>query len=83
MRELEYSKHHRSGTWGLHPLLKYGSKDVVLIRCPNCGKTGILDHDVDDDGTVQPSVECPTKGCDFHEHVRLLGWTDRKRRRDE
>jgi hypothetical protein len=44
------------------------------LTCPNCGLDAELDHQIAKDGTVTPSVECPSDGCGFHEHVRLLGW---------
>lgn len=43
------------------------------IHCPGCGQKYYLDHEIASDGTVTPSVECPTPGC-FHDHVRLDGW---------
>lgn len=47
----------------------------VWVTCPK-GHCGTLDdHTVRDDGTVVPSLVCPDGGCDFHENVRLIGWT--------
>lgn len=34
----------------------------------------ILDHDIEADGRVKPSVVCPFEGCGFHEFVTLLDW---------
>lgn len=42
-----------------------------MVKCPN-GHIGVLDHDVDGQGNVTPSVQCPQEGCTFHEMVRLL-----------
>lgn len=47
---------------------------AVVVQCPKCEKWYSLDHDVDSDGRVTPSLNCPTTGCDFHEFVRLDGW---------
>lgn len=54
----------------------------VLLRCPS-GHTATLHtpssgHQIDDAGIVTPSVVCPYDGCTFHEHVRLLDWTDQR-----
>lgn len=46
----------------------------VYVTCPGCDRSMPLDHDVADDGTVRPSLDCPVPGCDFHEHVRLERW---------
>jgi hypothetical protein len=48
----------------------------VIVRCPN-GHIGVLDHEIADDGTVTPSVQCPR--CSWHESVKLDGWTKRNR----
>lgn len=46
----------------------------VRVRCPNCGRWSYLDHEIEQDGNVNPSVECPRDGCGFHESVALEGW---------
>lgn len=46
---------------------------TARIEDPN-GHALLLDHEIADDGTVTPSVECPIEGCGFHENVRLIGW---------
>ena len=33
-------------------------------------------HRISSEGTVRPSVVCRTKGCDFHDWVKLKEWTD-------
>lgn len=50
---------------------------VVFIRCPECKEKARTDHSVDDFGNISPSVVCPFEGCDFHDYVRLEGWTQR------
>lgn len=45
----------------------------VYVRCPN-GHVASLDHDVDAEGTVSPSLECPCSSCDFHDNGVLEGW---------
>jgi hypothetical protein len=46
----------------------------VRVHCPGCGSGYFLDHDVKSDGTVTPSLDCPS--CEFHEFVRLEGYKD-------
>lgn len=56
--------------------------DVTCAR----GHDGLIDeHTIAADGTVTPSVVCagypagdparPSGPCDWHEHIRLEGWT--------
>lgn len=53
-----------------------GGKGIVLVKC-KCGWIGnLVDHDVDDEGGVSPSVICANEECDFHEYVILDGWPD-------
>jgi hypothetical protein len=61
------------GTW--IPSTSDGKK-TALFCCPLCGGIGSLaDHDIAEDGTIDPSVECPAGECSFHEiPVRLKGW---------
>lgn len=48
------------------------------LWCPN-GHVGMLvTHTVAPDGTVNPSIVCPRKGCDWHVWGRLLDWTPPK-----
>jgi hypothetical protein len=63
------SEKNLPGTW--HNTKTYGN---VFFTCPKCGRTGILDHEILPNGDVNPSVVCPTEGCDFHEYVNLAGW---------
>lgn len=55
-----------AGTWRRSDV-----PDNILVKCPR-GHIGVLDHDIDDDGTVTPSVQCPS--CEWHEMIRLDGW---------
>ena len=44
--------------------------------CCKYGHIGTLDdHVIHADGMVVPSVWCAEPGCDFHEQLRLEGWT--------
>ncbi len=53
---------------------KNDGSQIVLIKC-KCGWIGsLVDHDVDDEGQVSPSVICSNEDCDFHEYVILDGW---------
>ncbi len=65
--------------WQKEPLtwrglkLTDGSRSAT-VSCSN-GHSGSLEHhDIAADGTVS-SLECPEDGCDFHDHVKLQGWT--------
>lgn len=51
-----------------------GNKRTALMRCPNGHIASLLDHVIDKDGFVNPSVNCPEGSCSFHNHVRLIGW---------
>lgn len=55
------------GTW-----LK--SRVGLYICCPSCAHAYRIDHDVLADGTLSPSLQCPTHGCTFHDHGKLEGW---------
>ncbi len=55
------------GSWA-----KWGEHGVVLA-CPKCGGVSMLDHEVDAEGVVTPSiVHVP---CGWHGFGRLVGWT--------
>jgi hypothetical protein len=38
----------------------------------------LLDHEISADGSVSPSLDCPSDGCRFHEDVTLVGWATRE-----
>lgn len=47
----------------------------IFYCCPGCGRIiKMINYNVDDDGKVLPSLECPTEACHFHRFVMLLGW---------
>jgi hypothetical protein len=55
--------------------LRDGGRWSASIACPQCGVLATLtDHSIAADGTVSPSVVCPTSGCSWHVQARLLGW---------
>jgi hypothetical protein len=45
------------------------------MTCPRGHGLTLRNHSVSGSGQVHPSVVCPTVGCDFHEFVRLDGWS--------
>ena len=45
----------------------------VRLMCSN-GHEVLLDHEIDVNGIVTPSVVCPINRCNFHEHVSLKDW---------
>lgn len=51
-----------------------GQPPRIVAKCPGCGIEGELDHAVDAQGVVTPSLECQNGPCNFHEMVRLDGW---------
>jgi len=53
-----------------------GGKRSATLVCPNGHWGNLHDHTIADDGTVSPSVTCAEEGCDFHECIRLVGWSD-------
>lgn len=62
------------GTW---KGLRASGKRSASFTCPRCGKiASLIRHTVRDDGTVEPSVVCPAKGCLFHAFIRLIGWEE-------
>lgn len=72
MRDVPQSNEHKPGTWkGLQtPVGRSAS-----FTCPACSQMATLtDHTIQGDGTVQPSVVCPSHKCTFHEYLRLIGW---------
>jgi hypothetical protein len=73
MIELE----HSTSTTEFAPLSwrLVGSDDQVMVKCAK-GHLASLDHEIAADGTVTPSLGCPTEGCDWHEMVRLKDWAD-------
>lgn len=65
----------KPGTW--RPVKVDGSRSAV-IACPNaCGFKSALgySHKIASDGTVSPSVICGNEACDFHDWIKLEGWT--------
>lgn len=46
--------------------------DLAAV-CEN-GHFAFLDHDVDDEGYVTPSLECPEPDCDWHVYALLVDW---------
>lgn len=53
---------------------------LLVVVCSNGHYLGITDHNISNDGTVNPSVVCPVKiktakcCCGFHEYIRLEGY---------
>ncbi len=49
-----------------------GDNSIVLMKC-RCGRiASLVDHHIDTDGRVTPSVVCMNDDCDFHEFVILV-----------
>ena len=45
------------------------------LTCSRGHGISLKAHGVRSDGSVEPSIVCLHPGCDFHEFVRLDGWT--------
>lgn len=58
------------------PLVNGAGREVnAMIGCPGCGRRlTVASHVVDEDGTVEPSLDCPFGDCGFHRRVRLDDW---------
>jgi len=55
---------------------------VAIMCCPACGQdVSLSHHTITEDGTISPSVVCPTIGydgsvkcpCGFHDMIKLMG----------
>jgi hypothetical protein len=44
------------------------------LTCPFGHGMTLKGHEVEENGSVSPSVVCPIRGCEFHEFVVLAGW---------
>jgi len=53
------------GQWALW------GEEAVILCCPTCSQTSVLDHEVTDEGLVNASV---VHKCGWHVYVKLLGW---------
>jgi len=58
---------------------------IVVVCCPRCERRATLHksvgfpdrgHQVAEDGTVTPSIVCPSSDCDWHVWGRLLCWKE-------
>lgn len=74
-----YDENLSNDSWKLWPV--QGGKAKVVTRCSN-GHIGTLDHLVLEDGTVSPSVVCQKLGCNYHEFIKLEGWTYGRKERE-
>jgi hypothetical protein len=63
--------HGQNGQQGVWFYVNRDGKRCVKVSCPECGTIGSLDHDVNEDGDVSPSLQCPRDGCTFHKFVTL------------
>ena len=55
---------------------------VLLARCANGHVSSFMDHDVDGDGVVSPSMVCGYPDCGWHEFGILEGWDGDRRSKD-
>jgi hypothetical protein len=80
MVNVPYDEKLTNNTWSLWQLSS--GRYSVVTRCPN-GHIGTLDHDIAADGTVTPSVVCQRDGCNYHEFIKLDGWSHGPKQRGE
>lgn len=71
---------HQGDTWTEKGVWRGARRDggprTANLSCMGCGQPASLTgHEIASDGTVTPSVVCPYEDCDFHDYVRLIGWT--------
>ncbi len=66
--------------WQKEPLTWRGveldGKRSATVCCGN-GHVAYLDHEIAQDGTVTPSLQCPVEVpqvCGWHEMIKLDGW---------
>jgi hypothetical protein len=45
------------------------------LTCSQGHAVSLRGHSIGADGLVSPSVVCLAPGCDFHDYVRLSGWS--------
>lgn len=67
--DLPHDPKQGEGCWWIDP----GAVVSIVISCPTCGARGVLDHGIDENGIVSPSVVCPSE-CGFHRDIRLSNW---------
>ena len=58
-------------------IVKRDGREIVKVKCPNCNQWAALDHTIEPDGTIKPSLQCDEDQCGYHEHAKLEKW-DRK-----
>ena len=50
-------------------------KATAKVSCPSCGSVANLeDHEIDQNGIPDASLDCSHPGCEFHKHISLQGW---------
>jgi hypothetical protein len=57
-------------------------RPVVNLRCGGkCRRHAghMSDHTIAEDGTVNPSILCPSPDCGWHVYGRLVGWDGGRR----
>lgn len=60
--------------WHFHP----ESMKFPIVECPLCGSGMLGDpapHGIKEDGSIYNSVVCQEEKCNFHQMIKLEGWT--------
>ena len=65
-------------TWRPMRMKEGGPLVTATAVCSNEHSGSLESHEISEDGTVTPSVDCSIEGCDFHDHIRLVGWEERE-----
>lgn len=65
MIHIPYDPYLLPGTW------YKDNQGNTWLCCPNGHIGNLNDHDINENGVVKPSVQCPESGCNFHAMVIL------------
>jgi hypothetical protein len=54
-----------------------GGTHSATVKCPQCGQVAsLIHHVINDNGVVEPQVECPNTECSFSGKLQLEGWSE-------
>lgn len=55
-------------------IIRLDGEPAIRVTCPLCKGTWLLNHQVDADGTIWPSMRCVDEQCNFHADIVLENW---------
>jgi len=50
----------------------------LWVRCPDCHHEGMIEHEIDQSGRIDPELTCPVN-CGFHGWALLVSYRPDKR----